>query len=86
MIRKFFYIKLIKDCYKKFVDLIILKKKEPNSLQLLVRAENIYYLTKSLKRNSLIQLELLNDICIVDYPENNNRFEINYNLLSVMSS
>jgi len=83
MIRKFFYIKLIKDCYKKFVDLIILKKKEPNSLQLLVRAENIYYLTKSLKRNSLIQLEVLNDICIVDYPENNNRFEINYNLLSV---
>ena len=83
MTRKFFYIKLIKKCYKKFVELIILKKKETNSLQLLVKAENIYPLIKSLKKNSLIQLEVLNDICVVDYPENSNRFEINYNLLSV---
>jgi NADH:ubiquinone oxidoreductase subunit C len=63
--------------------LIILKKKESNCLQLLVKVENIYILAKSLKRNSLVQLEVLNDICVVDYPENNNRFEINYNLLSV---
>jgi len=81
--RKSFYIKLIRNCYKKFVELIILKKKESNCLQLLVKVENIYILAKSLKRNSLVQLEVLNDICVVDYPENNNRFEINYNLLSV---
>src|SRR5688572_18036156 len=83
MIRKSFYIKLIRNCYKKFVELVILKKKEPKCLQLLIKVENIYSLTKSLKRNSLVQLEVLNDICIVDYPENSNRFEINYNLLSV---
>jgi NADH:ubiquinone oxidoreductase subunit C len=83
MARKSFYLKLIKNCYKKFVELIILKKNESNSLQMLIKSENINSFAKSLKRNSLVQLEVLNDICVVDYPENITRFEINYNLLSV---
>ncbi len=83
MSRNFFYLKLLKNCYKKFVDFVILKKNDNNSFQVLVKAENIYPLCISLKRNSLIQLESLNDICVVDYPEKTARFEINYNLLSV---
>jgi NADH-quinone oxidoreductase subunit C len=83
MTRNFFYLKLIKSCYKKFVELIILKKSDNHSIQLLVKPENVYSLCQSLKKNSLVQLEVLNDICIVDYPENINRFEVNYNLLSV---
>jgi len=83
MVRKSFYLKLIKNCYKKFVEIIVLKKNESNSFQILIKPENISPFTKSLKRNSLVQLEVLNDICVVDYPENIVRFEINYNLLSV---
>jgi len=82
MTRNFFYLKLIKSCYKKFVELIILKKSDNRNIQLLIKPENAYSLCQSLKRNSLVQLEVLNDICVVDYPENTNRFEINYNLLS----
>jgi NADH:ubiquinone oxidoreductase subunit C len=83
MKRQFFYLSLIKNCYKKFLDFIILKKNDKNSITLVVKTSNIYSLIKSLKTNSLIQVEMLNDICVVDYPENANRFEINYNLLSV---
>jgi NADH:ubiquinone oxidoreductase subunit C len=83
MIRQFFYLNLIRSCYKKFVELIIFKKNDKNSLALLIKPINIYHLTKTLKTNSLTQVEMLNDICVVDYPEKPNRFEINYNLLSV---
>jgi NADH-quinone oxidoreductase subunit C len=83
MSRKSFYLKLIKNCYKKLISVIILKKNEANSFQILAKSEDVLPLIKSLQKNSLIQAEVLNDICVVDYPDNINRFEITYNLLSV---
>lgn len=62
---------------------MILKKNESNNLYLLVNAANCYSLTSSLKYNSLTQFKVLSDVCIIDYPEKIDRFEINYNLLSV---
>lgn len=44
---------------------------------------NFYNLTLSLRNNSLIQLKTLHDICVIDYPEKVDRFELSYNLLSI---
>jgi len=83
MTRQVFYLKLIVNCYKKFVDTVILKRNDNNSMILLTKSQYGYNLIKTLKANSLTQFRVLNDVCIVDYPEKTNRFEINYNLLSV---
>jgi len=83
MIRKLYYVKLFVNLYKKLIKALILKKKEDNTIHLLVESENSHKLITSLHTNSLTQFKLLNDICVVDYPEKTDRFEINYNLLSV---
>lgn len=83
MSRKNYYIKLFLDLYKKFIKAIILKRGESGSLYLLVESQNSYKLLASLHNNSLTQLKVLNDICVIDYPEKLERFEINYNVLSV---
>jgi NADH/F420H2 dehydrogenase subunit C len=83
MSRKFYYVKLFVNLYKKFISSLLLKKKEENSLYLLIDPANSYKLISSLNLNSLTQFKLLNDICVIDYPEKADRFEINYNLLSV---
>ena len=82
MNRKFYYVKLFVSLYKKFVKSLLLKKKEENTIYLVVDSANSYKLISSLNLNSLTQFKLLNDICVIDYPEKANRFEINYNLLS----
>lgn len=83
MSRKSYYVKLFIDLYKKFIKTLILKKNEKNTLYMLVERSKIFDLTSSLRRNSLTQFKVLNDICITDYPEKIDRFELNYNLLSV---
>jgi NADH:ubiquinone oxidoreductase subunit C len=83
MIRKLYYVKLFVNLYKKLIKALILKKKEDNTIHLLVESENSHKLIASLHANSLTQFKILNDICVVDYPEKMDRFEINYNLLSV---
>jgi len=83
MLRKTYYIKLLINLYKKFLKALILKKSEKNAIYLLVEMPNFYNFVSSLHRYSLIQAKILNDICIVDYPEKLERFELNYNLLSV---
>jgi len=83
MIRKLYYVKLFVNLYKKLIKALILKKKEDNTIHLLVESENSHKLITSLHANSLTQFKILNDICVVDYPEKMDRFEINYNLLSV---
>lgn len=83
MVRKLYYVKLFINLYKKFIKALILKKKEDNAIYLLVESENSHKLITSLHTNSLAQFKMLNDICVVDYPEKLDRFEINYNLLSV---
>lgn len=83
MSRKDYYVKLFTDLYKKFIKALILKRNENNTLYLLTENANFYVLTSSLHRNSLTQFKVLNDVCIIDYPEKIDRFELNYNLLSV---
>lgn len=77
-----FYLKSVLSLYKKFLNFAILKKNDKNSLFLICKLEHFYSLVKSLKQFSLFQAKLLNDICIVDFPDKTNRFELNYNLSS----
>jgi NADH-quinone oxidoreductase subunit C len=83
MLRKTYYIKLLTNLYKKFIKTLILKRNENNTIYLLVEIENFYNFTLSLRNNSLMQFKTLSDVCIIDYPEKAERFELNYNLLSV---
>lgn len=83
MSRKIYYIKLLVDLYKKFIKALIVKKNESNNAYLLVETANFYNLVSSLRRNSLTQFKVLNDVCIVDYPEKIDRFELSYNLSSI---
>jgi NADH-quinone oxidoreductase subunit C len=77
-----YYLKLIRTLYKKFVNYLITKRNN-NDITVVSNSAHSYQLIKSLESNSLTQLKLLNDVCIVDYPERLDRFEISYNLLSV---
>src|SRR5690606_1039559 len=83
MLRKTYYVKLLTNLYKKFIKALVLKKNENNTLYLLVDMANFYGFTLSLRNSSLTQLKILNDVCIVDYPEKVDKFELNYNLLSI---
>ena len=83
MSRKIYYIKLFSNLYKKFIEALILKKNENNSMYLLAKPINFYNLTFSLLNNSLTQFKVLNDLCVIDYPEKTDRFELSYNVLSV---
>ncbi len=83
MLRKTYYVKLLTNLYKKFLKALVLKKSEKNAIYLLVEMPNFYSFVFSLQRYSLIQAKILNDICVIDYPEKLERFELNYNFLSV---
>jgi NADH/F420H2 dehydrogenase subunit C len=83
MIRKTYYVKLLTNLYKKFIKALVLKKNENNTLYVLVDMADFYSFTFSLRNNSLIQLKVLNDVCVIDYPEKVDRFELNYNLSSI---
>ena len=83
MSRKIYYIKLFSNLYKKFIETLILKKNDNGSMYLLTKPINFYNLTFSLLNNSLTQFKVLNDICVIDYPEKTDRFELSYNVLSV---
>jgi NADH/F420H2 dehydrogenase subunit C len=81
--QKSFYLKLFKSLYKKFINFIILRKNQSNTIELSVQPQHLYNFISSLKSSSLTELKILNDICVIDYPEKINRFELNYNLLSI---
>lgn len=83
MARRNYYIKLVTGLYKKFIQAVVLKKNESNILYLITGLNNLHRFISSLENNSLTQFKVLNDICVIDYPEKLNRFEVNYNLLSV---
>jgi NADH/F420H2 dehydrogenase subunit C len=80
MNRQAYYLKTFLTLYKKLTNAIFYKKSDKNSLYIISKDNSIVY---NLEKNSLTQFKLLNDICVVDYPEKVTRFEINYNLLSV---
>lgn len=52
------------------------------TITIIVGKANLINLLKFLKNNSLLQFKTLISITAVDYPENKNRFEVNYFLLS----
>jgi NADH dehydrogenase (ubiquinone) Fe-S protein 3 len=59
---------------------ILLKK---NDLSISVEFFNIVYILKFFKNHENLRFDTLIDICCVDYPNFNKRFEIVYNLLSI---
>jgi NADH/F420H2 dehydrogenase subunit C len=77
-----YYLQVFLNLYKKFLNVIILKKSESRSLILVAKSDYIFELISSLKNNSILQAKVLSDICVIDYPAKSERFEINYNLLS----
>jgi NADH:ubiquinone oxidoreductase subunit C len=83
MSRQSYYVKMLLTIYKKLVSSIFTKKSSQDTVFIVSKDNKITY---SLEKNSLMQFKLLNDICVVDYPEKINRFELNYNLLSVKYS
>lgn len=78
-----YYLKLFLNLYKKFTNALILKKKEKNSLFFLINNQSLLPLLSMLKKSSMTKFTVMADICIVDNPQNINRFELSYNLLSV---
>ena len=80
---KNFYLNTFLKLYKKFIFQIFVKKNEKNTIYVIVKPEFLFEFIRSVKNNSIIKARVLNDICVVDYPEKIERFELNYNLLSV---
>lgn len=76
-----FYLKYISKTFCKLIDCVFLKKNNKN--QLIIITNNIYTTINLLKFNSLFKLTNLGDICVVDNPNCQKRFEICYNLLSI---
>jgi NADH:ubiquinone oxidoreductase subunit C len=81
MLKINFYVKYILFILPKFVNKLFLKKNIKNELVLNTNypKDLIYFL----KVNSMIDASCLSDICVVDNLNLMQRFEINYNLLSV---
>jgi NADH-quinone oxidoreductase subunit C len=72
------YIKMLKNCMP-FEEIAIVKKE----IVVVVPVNLITYFMYFLKKHEVCRFDLLVDICGVDYPEQNLRFEIIYNLLSI---
>ena len=77
-----YYLQFFLSLYKKFLSAVIIRRYETNSLTLVVRNNYIFELICSLKNNTITKAKVLGDICVIDYPAKNERFEVNYNLLS----
>ena len=56
---------------------------ENNALIISVKKNSLYNIINSLKDDKELEFKQLIDICAVDYPERENRFDIVYQLLSV---
>lgn len=81
-----FYLSLFISLYKKFISYIIVRNNSHNSVNLILNKEHFYKLCFALKEDSNISSRVLNDICIVDLPDRPERFEINYNFLSIKNN
>jgi len=77
-----YYLQFFLSLYKKFLSAVIIRKSEARSLTLVVKNNYIFEVINSLKNNTVVQAKILSDICVIDYPAKNERFEVNYNLLS----
>jgi NADH:ubiquinone oxidoreductase subunit C len=80
---KNYYLKLLISLYKKYISYVIAKSNNINEVLIISKNEFFYELVVGLFKNSIFQGKLLNDICIVDLPEKQNRFELIYNVTSI---
>lgn len=79
-----YYNRFFSTLYKKFLSsIVILNEKIFLNTQ---ENEKCFSLISSLKKNELINIKVLVDICVVDRPDNKKRFEVIYNLLSVKNN
>lgn len=78
-----FIVNFLLNSLLKYINFIILKKKSLNFLTLIIEKNSILPVITFGKECSILSFKTLSDICIIDYPNRNSRFEINYNLLSV---
>lgn len=71
-----------------YINLINIKKKNLYKLNEIIyyfkNYKNLYNSIKILKKNSLCQFQILNDICVIDNPINVIRFSLIYNLFSII--
>lgn len=73
-----YLIKVIPVCIKDKISF----KLVDNTITLVTNNSNLILLLNFLKNNYFLQFKTLISITAVDYPENKNRFEVNYFLLS----
>lgn len=79
-----FFIKIFKYILPKYCSFLIIKHIKKNELSLYLQQSNyLHPLLFFIKNNIFFQVKVLNDICVVDYPNKIKRFEIIYNLLSI---
>lgn len=57
---------------------------EKNEIVIYTKAEFVYALLTFLKKHTSTQYKVLVDLCAVDYPSRDRRFEVVYNLLSIL--
>ncbi len=83
-----FFIYLTYNILFNFINLINIRKRNLYKLNEIIyyfkNYKNLYNSIKILKKNSLCQFQILNDICVIDNPINNFRFSLIYNLFSVI--
>jgi NADH/F420H2 dehydrogenase subunit C len=55
-----------------------------NEIVIYTKSEFVYVLLNFLKKHTSTQYKVLVDVCAVDYPSKDRRFEVVYNLLSIL--
>jgi NADH dehydrogenase (ubiquinone) Fe-S protein 3 len=75
-------IKFIKNL-KKILPNILSYNYDKNTLNIVVKAKDLFFVLTFLKLHSTLQYKLLTSITGVDYPDRKKRFELIYELLSV---
>jgi NADH/F420H2 dehydrogenase subunit C len=55
-----------------------------NEIVIYTKSEFVYALLNLLKKHTSTQYKVLVDVCAVDYPSKDRRFEVVYNLLSIL--
>jgi NADH dehydrogenase (ubiquinone) Fe-S protein 3 len=63
---------------------IVQLRVEKNEIIILTKPEFVYSLVCFLKKHTSTQYKMLVDVCAVDYPSRDHRFEVVYNLLSIL--
>lgn len=66
--------------FKKDINNILLIN---NDIIIYVKINSLLFVLQILQNHTLFQYKILSDICVIDYPDKNWRFEINYHLLSL---